>query len=119
MARPQQISDEAIRAVIAELRLPHRSPSGVDVRAELQTRFGVRAGTGRVYRLLKAPPPPPPPLDPNSAAHRIAELTRERDAALRRAELAEYREQATQDRTASEIDRLRLQLKSLGVDPYR
>ena len=31
MARPQQVSDEAIVAIIEELRLPHRTPSGVAV----------------------------------------------------------------------------------------
>ena|ERR1700722_10246900 len=118
MARPQQVSDEAIVAIIEELRLPHRAPNGVAVREQLRARFGVRASTQRVYRLLKAPPPAPPPMDPDSAARRIAELTLERDAAIRRAELAEYREQATQDRTASQIDALRQRLKRMGVDPY-
>lgn len=120
MARPQQISDEAIIAVIDELRQPHRNPSGVAIRSVLQERFGVRASTERVYRLLKAPPPalPPLPINSSSAARQIAALTQERDAALRRAELAEFREQATQDRTASQIDSLRQRLKALGVDPY-
>ncbi len=118
MARPQQVSDEAIIAIIEELRLPHRSPSGVAVREQLWARFGIRAGTQRVYRLLKAPPPLPPPIDPSAAARQIAELTRQRDEALRRAELAEYRERATQDRTATQIDTLRQRLKRLGADPY-
>ena len=48
----------------------------------------------------------------------IAELTAQRDAALRRAELAEYRERATQDRTANQIDTLRQRLRHLGADPY-
>ncbi len=118
MARPQQISDKAIVAIIEELRLPHRSPSGVAVREQLWMRFGIRASTQRVYRLLKAPPPPPPPIDPTTAGRQIAELTRQRDDALRRAELAEYRERATQDRTATQIDTLRQRLKRLGADPY-
>jgi len=118
MARPQQVSDEAIVAIIEELRLPHRSPSGVAVREQLWARFGIRASTQRVYRLLKAPPPPPAPVDPTVAARQIAELTRQRDAALRRAELAEYRERATQDRTATQIDTLRQRLKRLGADSY-
>ncbi len=119
MARPQQVSDEAIVAIIQELRLPHRRPSGVAVREQLWARFGIRASTQRVYRLLKAPPPPPPPIDPTAAAGQISELTLQRDAALRRAELAEYRERATQDRTATQIDTLRQRLKRLGADPYR
>jgi hypothetical protein len=118
MARPQQVSDETIIAIIEELRLPHRAPSGVVVREHLWARFRIRASTDRVYRLLKAPPPPPPPIDPTAAAAQIVELIRERDAALRRAELAEYRERATQERTATQIDTLRQRLKRLGADPY-
>ncbi len=118
MARPQQVSDETIVAIIEELRLPHRAPSGVAVRERLWARFGLRASTQRVYRLLKAPPPPRPPLDPMGATRRIAELIAERDAALQRAELAEYRERAAQDRTAAQIDTLRQRLKRLGADPY-
>ncbi len=118
MARPQQVSDEAIVAIINELRLPHRTPSGVAIREQLWARFGFRASTQRVYRLLKAPPPPPPPNDPTAAAGQISELTLQRDEALRRAELAEYRERATQNRTATQIDTLRQRLKRLGADPY-
>ena len=118
MARPQQVSDETILAIIEELRLPHRAPSGVSVRAHLWARFGIRASTQRVYRLLKAAPAPPRAIDPTAAARQIAELTLERDAALRRAELAEYRERATQDRTAVQIDYLRQRLRRLGVDPF-
>jgi hypothetical protein len=116
MARPQQVSDDAIVAIIEELRQPHRAPSGVQVREQLWARFGIRASTQRVYQLLKAPPPPPPPSA--DAARQIAELTAQRDAALRRAELAEFRERATQDRTATQIDTLRQRLKRLGADPY-
>jgi hypothetical protein len=120
MARPQQVSDDAIVAIIEELRQPHRAPSGVAVREQLWARFGIRASTQRVYRLLKRPPrlPPPLDLDPADAARQIADLTAERDAALRRAELAEYRERATQDRTANQIDSLRQRLKRFGADPY-
>lgn len=118
MARPQQVSDTAILAIIEALRLPHRAPSGVAVRNELWKRYGVRASTRRVYELLNAPPLVPPDLDPAAATTRIAELTMERDAALRRAQLAEMREQATQDRTAMQIDTLRQRLKHLGVDPF-
>jgi hypothetical protein len=48
----------------------------------------------------------------------MAQLIAERDAALRRAELAEYREQATVDRTAYLIHDLREKLRRLGVDPF-
>jgi hypothetical protein len=97
MARPQQVSDEAIVAIIEELRQPHRAPSGVQVREQLWARFGIRASTQRVYWLLKAPPPQPPPIDPSEAARQIADLTAERNA---------------------QIDALRQRLKRLGADPY-
>ena len=118
MARSQQISDDAIIAVIEALRVPHRTPSGVAVRDELWRRFGVRASTDRVYRLLKTPPPPKPAALPQGLEQRIAELTAERDAALRRIALAELREEATQDRAAMQIDALRQRLRGLGVDPF-
>jgi hypothetical protein len=118
MARPQQVSDDAIVAIIEELRQPHRAPSGVQVREQLWVRFGIRASTQRVYQLLKAPPRLPAPAAPSDAALQIADLSEQRDAALRRAELAEYRERATQDRTATQIDTLRQRLKRLGADPY-
>lgn len=116
MARPQKLTDEEIWAVIAAQRAAHLPCSGVAIRRELARRFGIRAGTDRLYRLLReAPPPnhcsPPPDLD-------IARLIAERDAALRRAELAELREDATQVRTAAQIDALRERLRALGVDPF-
>ena len=119
MARPQQISDAAILAIIEELRSPHRAPTGVAVRELLAARFGVRASTARVYHLLKIPPPPQGADALSGSEQRIADLTRERDAALRRAELAEFREQAMQDRMGMQIDELRQRLRSLGVDPFR
>jgi hypothetical protein len=99
--------------MIAELRKLHRVLTGQHVRAELHRRFGIRAGTKRVYRLLRSPPPPPPSIDPSDATYRILALTRERDSALARANLAELRERSTQDRTANEIYELRQEVKRL------
>ena len=117
MARPQKLTDAAIVAVIAALRAANLPATGVDTRRELARRFGVRAGTDRVYRLLRksATPGDVPTLLP---ALDLAQLSVERDAALRRAQLAEYREEATQKRTAHEIDTLRQRLRALGVDPF-
>ena len=113
MARPPKISDSDLISVIAELRKLHRVLTGQHVRAELHRRFGIRAGTKRVYRLLRSPPPTPPPIDPSDAASRILALTIERDAALARADLSELRERSTQDRTANEIHDLRQEVKRL------
>lgn len=103
--------------VIAAQRAAHLPCTGVAIRLELERRFGTRAGTDRLYRLLRKLPltvnPSPPPLDLD-----MAQLAAERDVALRRAQLAEYREEATQVRTAAEIDSLRERLRALGVDPF-
>ena len=117
MSRPQKITDDEIVAVIAALRAANLPATGVDVRRELLRRFGVRAGTDRVYRLLKTSPPAIHPTPPQPLLDAL-ELLRERDEALRRAQLAVYREEATQSRTALEIDTLRQRLRALGVDPF-
>jgi hypothetical protein len=117
MARPQKLTDGQIVALIAALRAENLPCTGVDIRRELARRFGVRAGTDRVYRLLRELalhtelPAARPTID-------LAQLEIQRDAALRRAQLAEYREEATQVRTANEIDTLRQRLRALGVDPF-
>jgi len=117
MARPQKLTDAEICTVIAAQRAAHLPCTGVAIRRELECRFGTRAGTDRLYRLLRESPPivnpSPAPLDLD-----IAQLAAERDAALRRAQLAEYREDATQVRMAAEIDSLRERLRALGVDPF-
>lgn len=113
VARLPRCSDEQIVALLAELRAAARHPvSGLKLRRELQTRFGIRAGTDRIYRLMHLQPPP---ADSPETLALIARLTAERDAALARAELAELREVATQDRTANEIHELRQKVRALQV----
>lgn len=113
MARLPACSDQQIELVLAELRaVGDRPVSGLTLRRELQRRFGSRAGTDRVYRLLQRPVPPAGENDAAISAL-IARLTAERDAALARAELSELREVATQDRTANEIYELRQKVRAL------
>ena len=136
MARLPWVSDDDILATWASLKAHGRQPSVRVLREILKDRFGGRCGTNRVYGLisarglapsaasgatsqtktaLSAPSHDHPPLaDPDQ----IAQLTAERDAAIKRAELAEFREQATQDRTAYQIFELREKLRRLGVDPF-
>ena len=116
MARPPKAPDSELLRVIQQLRTSVPVLTGQAVRAELQRRFGFRAGTQRVYRLLHAHAPPA--ARPDDFEHQLAQVRAERDAALRRAELAEFREQATQDRMAHQIFELRQKLKRLGVDPF-
>lgn len=126
MARPPKIADDDLFDVIDELRVQNRVLTGVVVRAELQRRLGFRCGSQRVYRLLRQVRPRPPPLcaadsaltELPDATSLIAQLTAERDTAIARAELAEFRERATQDRTANQIYDMRHKLQSLGFDPH-
>lgn len=116
MPRPQKISDDTIVAVVIDLERAGSPRTGVDVRKELWRRHGVKAGTDRVYQLLRkrAAEVHSKP----SAGTDERRLIRERDEAVRRAELAELREEAMQSRTALEIDTLRQTIRSLGVDPF-
>jgi hypothetical protein len=114
MSRLPACSDHQISAVLAELRAAtHRPVSGLQLRRELKARFGIRAGTDRIYRLLALAVAPQAPSEPT--AELIARLTAERDAALARAELAELREVATQDRTANEIHELRQKVRASQI----
>jgi hypothetical protein len=112
-----KVSDEAVLEVIDTLRRDRIRVSGARVRRELQRRYGARGGVARIYRLLKAPPPAST-LDRHDLEHTLAErdrqlaaLTAECQRLRERVELAEFREQATQDRTALEIYQLRERLR--------
>jgi hypothetical protein len=110
VARPPTRSDADLLALIRDLKAGNRKLTGTALREELKRRYGVRCGTQRVYRLLTAPPTPAAEIAPSEAARRIAELIAERDAALARAEIAEFRERAHQDMWANEIHDLRQQV---------
>jgi len=121
MPRPPRLPDADIHAVIDELRVQRGFPTGTALRAELARRFEYRGGVSRIYRLLRdhahtaatpAPAPPPPP-SPAAAPGELQQLRRERDEALRRAHLAELREESHQDRWANEIYDLRQRVREL------
>src|SRR5271156_2947069 len=101
--RPPALSDADLQALIRELKAGSGKLTGMSLRTELKRRYGVRCGTQRIYKLLNARPPPPSALAVDDAAEQIARLTAERDAALARAERAELREEAHQDKWANEI----------------
>lgn len=113
MARHPTRPDTEILALIGELRSRDRKLTGSSLREELKRRFGVRCGTQRIYRLICTSQGTPATKEFDEAAHVIAKLTEERDTALARAELAEYRERAHQDRWAGEIDTLRQEMARL------
>lgn len=114
MARPPKLSAAEIEGIIDELRLRVSVLTGTMVRAELQRRFGVRAGTERIYRMLRAPSPTAsPPAQTSKPEERIRELKTALAAALKRAELAEHREQVHQDKWALELHELRNEVQRL------
>ena len=115
MARPPKISDADLRRVIGEFRQRSTPLTGTAVRTELQRRFGIRAGTQRVYGFLREHLSPAPwPTTTTDAAVKIAALETALAAAVQRAELAEFREQAHQDKWANEIYELRAEVQRLS-----
>jgi hypothetical protein len=112
MARPVKISDAEVLRVIAEVRQRDRVVRGTTIRDELRRRLGVRGGTQRIYRLLSEPSAATARADSGGDA-RVAELEAALAAALHRAELAEHRERAHQDKWANELYELRHEVQGL------
>lgn len=116
----RRLSDQRIRATCRELVATRQGRvSGRQLRAELRKRFGAAGKTARVFRIWReevfppVPVPVPSPPTPELPIE-VAELQRRLVAAetaaaemLARAERAEYREQAHQERWAAEVDSLR------------
>lgn len=118
-----KVADEAVLAVIDELRRSRVQVTGARVRRELVLRHGARGGVKRIYRLLKAPPTPVQ-LERSELESRyqrqeaeMAQLRDELAAAQQRANLAEHREVANQDRLSMEIYQLREQLRQQREAP--
>ena len=107
---PPKVQDSEVKAVIRALTAGDTLPSGAAVREALHDRYGSRGGVTRIYRLLtderrRLTPPPAPGS--------IEMLQAELKAMQGRAERAEERELAHQDRWAIEIDQLRQKLIAL------
>ena len=107
---PPKVSDGDVRAMIRTLSSDSRLPSGAALRSALEKQYGVRGGVSRIYRLLaQERQRPKPPIEEGDAT-----LLRQQLQAMQgRAERAEDRELAHQDRWAAEIDQLRQKLLSL------
>jgi hypothetical protein len=114
----RRLSEPHIRATCRELLAKKGQVSGRGLCAELRKRFGAVGKTTRVFQIWREET-----LAKGSALASadadVAELKRRLAAAetvavenLARAERAEYREQAHQDKWALEIDRLRQELKA-------
>ena len=117
MARPPGLPDSTILTLIEELRSQHAVLTGTTLRSELKARHGTPCGVSRIYRLLRAAtlPAASPIPAPSAAADHTAELA----AALKRAEIAEYREETHQTRWAGEIHSLREQVHALKDASHR
>ena len=109
--RPPILSEQSIRAAIRELSGKGERVTGVAVRELLAARFGARGGVARIYRLIEESRG-----EERGRAARRSEGARgtdsdeSREAAIERADLAEHRERAHQERWARETDALRAQL---------
>ena len=114
----RRLSEQRIRATCRELVATQSGRvSGRQLRAELQKRFGAAGKTARVFRIWREVVFPEAPASSEPALAfpvEVAELQRrlviaETAAAemLARAERAEYRELAHQERWAAEVDALR------------
>jgi hypothetical protein len=117
MARPPRLPDATILALIEELRTQHATLTGTTLRTELKARHGTPCGVSRIYRLLHTAtkPDPSPAAAPSSTADHSAELAE----AVKRAELAEYREEHHQARWAIEVHQLREQVHALRDAGHR
>ena len=105
-----QLTDRQVHDVIRDLVERDGRVSGAAVRAELARRHGARGGVARIYRLLAQGRAEAVGVEAAARQARIRELEAALAAMTERAELAEYREIAHQDRTALEIHTLRQQL---------
>jgi hypothetical protein len=128
----RRLSESGIRGTCRELLgkkggVSGRRVSGRALCAELRTRFGAVGKTERVFAIwreeltAKAERDVPPKVSAVPAD--VAELERRLKGAeaaaaenLKRAELAEYREQAHQERWGMEVDRLRQRLRALETN---
>ncbi len=115
-----RLTDQRIRATCRELLRTRGAVSGRQLCAELRERFGAVGKTERVFRIWReelvaaAVPADLAELQTRLAAAEAAAVEN-----LARAERAEYREQAHQDKWAGEVDRLRQELKAARSGPGR
>lgn len=105
--RPPLLSDDSIRGAIRELAASGERVTGVALRRQLAARYGAKGGVARIYRLMREAQRP---RDAGSTRPALRASDESREAAIARADLAEHREQAHQDRWARETDAMRQRL---------
>ena len=115
-----RLSEARIRATCRELLADHSRISGRALGAELRRRFGAVGKTERVFAIWREETSAKAtraaaagvPVDVAELRQRLAAAEAAAAENLARAERAEYREQAHQDKWAMEVDGLRTQLRS-------
>jgi hypothetical protein len=112
----RRLSEARIRATCRELMAKQGLVSGRALGTELRARFGAVGKTERVFRIwreeIAATVPPVMPADLAELRQRLAVAEAAAAENLARAQRAEYREQAHQDKWAMEVDQLRSQVRA-------
>lgn len=115
----RRLSEERIRSTCRDLMAGRGSVSGRALRQELRERFGAVGKTARVFQIwreevhtVQPASFPTLPVDATELQHRLEAAESVGQENLKRAELAELREQAHQDRWALQIDQLRQELQT-------
>jgi hypothetical protein len=112
-----QLSEQRIRQTCRELLKAHGRISGRAFREELRTRFGAVGKTARIFRIWREETAHLATAElPGELAlmrQRVKAAEAAAAEAIKRAELAEFREQAHQDHWALEVDRLRQEVAAL------
>lgn len=113
-AMNRRLSEQRIRATCRELLATRARVSGRGLCAELRARFGAVGKTERVFAIWREE------VARAAVPVEVAELKRRVAAAealaaehLARAERAELREEAHQEKWAAEVDRLRMEVARL------
>jgi len=113
------LTDFQIRSTCRALLKNRNTITGRQLRRELHDRFGAVGKTERVFQIwreamaeqTRATVLSALPTDVAELQRRLQAAESEAAANLKRAELAEYREQAHQDHWAIEIDRVKRELE--------
>jgi hypothetical protein len=121
-----RLSEQCIRSTCRELIAKRGDVSGRSLREELRRRFGAVGKTERVFAIwreevvdaAKTRPMITTPVESEELQRRLEAAEEAAAENLKRAERAEFREQACQDQWALEIDRLRQELKAARGESY-
>jgi hypothetical protein len=116
----RRLTDFQIRSTCRALLKNRTTISGRQLRRELHDRFGAVGKTERVFQIWREAMAERTrdamigalPTDVAELQRRLTQAETEAAANLKRAELAEYREQAHQDHWALKLDELRRELEA-------